>query len=425
MQTIAASTTTTTTTVTQHWELEKYSRSRSNPLNLATTTSAVGSDQIEWDHYSQPRLALRLESTFDNSSAGGGSSSNASSASLPPPLPTKMLLQVTYDPLYRDRPAASSNNGASSAAAPLLLDSIDLVSFSSREVRAATPQDQLPLKAVYRDAILGLRYLALLQPAGHLQKRQAGEFRRVQAKFTSTAERERFVDAIRVLVPVKPAADSSSAAAPPPPPTKGKKRKSKEQQVPPAPSLSVQPPFATPQSQAASSTAVTKGQKAKRARQGTTATPSTGVSERAQAPDMFEPRIPQPPPQLQQNLPPPNAGFYNGPDSQFYQNPHPGAPVTLPPAAASAAGAARRTSTSLLFREGPLASLLPILSAAGLVTPPEHDKAAALQPPAVYRTASLALLALEPDKLEALLQDALLEEGFEELVKRVKDTLGG
>lgn len=42
-----------------------------------------------------------------------------------------------------------------------------------------------------------------------------------------------------------------------------------------------------------------------------------------------------------------------------------------------------------------------------------------------YQTASLALLALEPDQLDRLLQDALLEEGFDRLVGTVKDALLG
>lgn len=438
---------TSTTVVTHHWQLEKYSRSRSSPQAAA---AALPSAPVEWDHYTQPRLALRLEAKY---TAAG---SNI--------VPNELLLQVTYDPLYRDRAPQ-----AAQAAAPLLLDSIDLASFSNPDLAHATPKGQLPLKAVYRDAVLGLRYLVAWP---------ATEFRRVQAKFTSTAERERFVDAIRVLVPVKPAAESATAtagaAATANPTTqlaanddapgtsssssKKKKRKSTGQ----LPHSTI--PFATPQSQSQQNQVAAPGastRRTKRAKHAATGTASgsggvgvggTRLNElyhhhQQQQQGEYLPPLP-PPPRSTSSRPP---SFLNAARSSFVDNevpyyshqrqgimqPYQQQQITTTTTAATTGGGA----ASLLGRSGSLASLLPRLAAtasnsttgptapvpATTTATTDHDDTAEegerFHPR--YQTASLALLALEPDQLDRLLQDALLEEGFDQLVGTVKDALGG
>ncbi|GAA5866894.1 hypothetical protein JCM8547_003909 [Rhodosporidiobolus lusitaniae] len=148
-----------------------------------------GEAEVEWDHYLQPQLSLRLKTTLSSSPSSGLSTSL--------PHVQSMLLAVSLDPLFRE-PNRSREGGQQN----LTLDLLDLASFSSSAIRAATPKDQLPLKAVYKDAVLGLRYLSL--DGGE------GTFKRLQVKFTSVEERERFVEAVRAFVPVKPAVESTT-----------------------------------------------------------------------------------------------------------------------------------------------------------------------------------------------------------------------
>ncbi|BGP41805.1 hypothetical protein JCM10449v2_005796 [Rhodotorula kratochvilovae] len=346
----------TTTTTAQHWLLHKYSRSRSlldtagpparpNPGEVAGQAS---DDHIQWDHYSQPQLALRLETTFASSS----SSSSASS-----PLPLRMVLSVTFDPLFRD-PARGGNQQ------PLLLDSLDLTSFSTPEIRAATPHDQLPLKAVYRDAVLGLRYLALSSSARSAPNQPQVEFRRLQAKFASTAERERFVDAIKALVPAKPAVEATAPAVPDAAPASEPAAKKKKPATPVKP---VKP--------------------AKKA-----ATPRTRKKPTAKT----SPAAALPPAQDSYA----SAPAYSPPlASTSLRPPAPHTPTQRLPAGIVPSSASRLPAH--------LSTLLPHLATAST------------------STASQLLAQLPQGEFEQLLQDALLEEGFGELVGRVQGMLTG
>lgn len=110
MEAPSTSTSTSTTVVTHHWQLEKYSRSRTvssaPPPSDSTQPLAV-----EWDHYTQPRLALQLQAKY----------SNYPTASNAVVIPDQLLLQVTYDPLYRSHacPGCSGCSGRSAALARL------------------------------------------------------------------------------------------------------------------------------------------------------------------------------------------------------------------------------------------------------------------------------------------------------------------
>ncbi|GAA5889034.1 hypothetical protein JCM8208_007750 [Rhodotorula glutinis] len=352
----------TTTTTTQHWLLAKYSRSRSlldaapRP-STASSNNAPGSvagqasdDSIQWDHYSQPQLALRLDTTFASSPSSSTPSSNTAH-------PLRMVLSVTFDPLFRDPDRGGTQQ-------PLLLDSLDLTAFSSREIRTHTPSDQLPLKAVYRDAVLGLRYLALSHHARTAPNQPEVEFRRLQAKFMSTAERQRFVEAVGALVPAKPAVKADPAPVAPPAPAAKKLKVG-----PPRPSSStkpVKPPakkVATPRSR--------KKQPAKKAQPHPHDTPSPPALSTAHDPlpasSPAPPSRPGPAPLAHHHLPTSST-------------------PRLPPH---------------------LSTLLPNLATAST------------------STASQLLAALPPHELEQLLQDALLEDGFEQLVERVQGTLMG
>ncbi|KAF9070096.1 hypothetical protein BDP27DRAFT_1420315 [Rhodocollybia butyracea] len=89
-----------------------------------------------------------------------------------------------------------------------------MLSFSSLVPSFHTDKQQggLPLKAVYRDSVVGIRYL----------DSSTGTFRRFQITFSSTSEASQFVDSISSVCPCK----ANNAASPPAP-----------QIMPPAPSI--------------------------------------------------------------------------------------------------------------------------------------------------------------------------------------------
>ncbi|GAA5982822.1 hypothetical protein JCM11641_004637 [Rhodosporidiobolus odoratus] len=366
-----SSNTATTTTTTHHWVLEKYSRSRmpvdrpAKRIKLAeevrggTKVKGLGEGEIEWDHYTQPQLSLRLKTTFlasSNDSASIAGSHHVQS----------MLLSITFDPLFREPDRANQH---------ITLDLLDLASFSSAAVRSATPADQLPLKAVYKDAVLGLRYLSL--EAGDSQ------FKRLQVKFTSTGERERFVEATGGLLPSKPAVETG---------TDGKKRVAKSttprKSKSGAPSVSQTPRRSTavPTTPALlSSTAPTAEGPQHHDR--TRAYPQLSISgTRTSIPSLPNTYL-----ALGSALPTPVQ-----PASQS-SNHSPSGPPPLP---------------------RNLSALLPNLAVA-----PE----APCEPPYLPTTLtpSQELAHLSPTAFDQLLQEALLEEGFEELVERVQATLAG
>jgi hypothetical protein len=113
------------------------------------------------ENSTQPQLSLRLRTTFSSSS----SSSNSQHV-------LSMLLSVSFDPLFREANRAKQH---------LTLDLLDLASFSSPALKIATPKDQPPLEAVYKYAVVGVRYLSL--------EGEEATFKRLQVKFTSVDER--------------------------------------------------------------------------------------------------------------------------------------------------------------------------------------------------------------------------------------------
>ncbi|BGP18110.1 hypothetical protein JCM10213_004213 [Rhodosporidiobolus nylandii] len=362
-----ASQTSTTTTTNQHWQLEKVSRSRV-PVEAPAKRAKLGGGEeggkggqaamdaeIEWDHYTQPQLSLRLKTTFaashSGSSSTGGGVHHVQS----------MTLSVSFDPLYREPNRAKQH---------ITLDLLDLVSFSSPAIRAATPKDQLPLKAVYKDAVLGLRYISL---EGH-----EPQFKRLQVKFLSQEERERFVEAVGALVPSKPAVEpvkpKSKAGSKAPTPRKKKQD---------APS---QQPFQQPPSSAML----------------TSDHPMSSASpfklpsaSRQSLPPVILPPLP-PIPATPRGQARPAASS-------------PAKPVSTP-----------RVSLAAHTRSLPrhLTTLLPNLASSTQPFPPASPASPTLTP-------AQQLQKLTPVEFDELLQEVLLEEGFEELLARVQATLTG
>ncbi|GAA5862740.1 hypothetical protein JCM1840_002658 [Sporobolomyces johnsonii] len=347
----------TTTTTTQQWLLEKYSRSRT-PQEPSPKRQKLGemrggeggkhgdgdTEEIEWDHFTQPQLSLRLETTF---AASTGSSESFRAE--------EMVLSVSFDPLYTESARPHQQH--------LLLDSLDLMSFSSPSIQAVTPSGQLPLKAVYRDSVVGLRYIHVSLGDSHSGQRFQSEFKRLQAKFVSTAERERFIQAIATQVPAKPAVESS----------KGSKTlsqtSSKKRSTPQRPSqVHAQPP--------------------------------TRHRNNATIP-------------LQSTL-----LRSDQPSATFRRRAIGGAPSGSRPAAQTDSTSFAAADPSSAIDPSPLPNRLSTLL-------PNLASASAHPPNPAAQSASLTLLQLSPKDFDSFLQEALLEEGFEELVDRVQAKLTG
>ncbi|KAG1746301.1 hypothetical protein EDD22DRAFT_1004582 [Suillus occidentalis] len=152
----------TTTTVT--YSLVKYSRSYPSTQNPATDS--------EWQHFIHPVIHLYLD-------AKKSSTGNLVSV--------RLRIVWNFD---------SSTNSTDVDQREITLEDLDLLSFSSIS-NSRTDSGQLdhglPLKAVYRDAVVGIRYLhprtadSTCQPV----------YRRFQITFTTATSAAQFIDAIR------------------------------------------------------------------------------------------------------------------------------------------------------------------------------------------------------------------------------------
>ena len=131
-----------------------------------------------------------------------------------------MTLKILFDAL-----ASTSAEHPSPSHQQITLLSLDLTSFSDPALVACLPEQQLPLKAVYKGTVLGLRYLHV--PDDQKSKGSAArtEFKRVQVKFTSVEERKRFVQTVRSVCPVKLAEGATEEDRQLPSPKKSRRSK--------------------------------------------------------------------------------------------------------------------------------------------------------------------------------------------------------
>ncbi|KAG6335578.1 hypothetical protein ID866_3518 [Astraeus odoratus] len=163
------------TTTTASFVLTKYSRS------YGTLSSAQGqpasASENEWRHFTNPVIKLLLDA---QKSLSGELSS----------LRLRILWSLDMQGADMDIDQRE-----------VVFEDLELLSFSSLPMfRAANnPDHGLPLKVVYRDAVVGIRYL-------HPKTVPAGSppvYRRFQMTFSNAAEASRFVDAIRPVCPCK------------------------------------------------------------------------------------------------------------------------------------------------------------------------------------------------------------------------------
>ncbi|KAG1746136.1 hypothetical protein EDB19DRAFT_379777 [Suillus lakei] len=162
----------TTTTVT--YSLAKYSRSY--PTNLSSSQNPTA--DAEWQHFIHPVINLYLD-------AKKSSTGNLVSV--------RLRILWNFD---------SSTNSTDVDQREITLEDLDLLSFSSisnSRTNPGQPDHGLPLKAVYRDAVVGIRYLHPRTADSNCQP----AYRRFQITFTTATSAAQFIDAIRPVCPCR------------------------------------------------------------------------------------------------------------------------------------------------------------------------------------------------------------------------------
>ncbi|KAJ3539281.1 hypothetical protein NM688_g6387 [Phlebia brevispora] len=162
----------TSTTSTTAYTLVKYSRAY-------PSASKTQEGDAEWQHFTNPTIRLILD--MRKKSSGELES-------------------------YRCRVLWSLNSGEDAMDVDqneVTFEDIELLSFSSPSLLQIQKQmfavHGLPLKAVYRDAIVGIRY----QHPRNLPPGVTPTFRRFQMNFQNASDASSFVDAIRPVCPCK------------------------------------------------------------------------------------------------------------------------------------------------------------------------------------------------------------------------------
>ncbi|KAI0266837.1 hypothetical protein BC834DRAFT_1041101 [Gloeopeniophorella convolvens] len=155
--------------------LEKYSRSYPPPASVQaqahSQSQTTAARQPEWQHFVNPviKLTLDIKKSMDNSFES-------------------VCLRIAWNMMDHD-----------TVQREITMEDLDLLSFSADLGSQMTPVQGLPLKAVYRGVVVGIRYqYPLSVPAT-----SPASYRRFQVNFASTAEATQFVDAIRPVCPCK------------------------------------------------------------------------------------------------------------------------------------------------------------------------------------------------------------------------------
>ncbi|KAJ8090357.1 hypothetical protein PM082_018953 [Marasmius tenuissimus] len=166
------------TTATATYTLQKYSRSYPN-------TGQTSSN--EWQHFTNPliRLVLDVQKSASNQLES-------------------VRLRIIWS--LEGGPGPNSTN-------EVVFEDLDLLSFSSIPFRNRLERQQpegLPLKAVYRDTIVGIRYLHPLD---------GNTYRRFQVTFASSPAVAQFIQSIETICPCKANNNNPVPAAPAPPPS--------------------------------------------------------------------------------------------------------------------------------------------------------------------------------------------------------------
>ncbi|KAI0032458.1 hypothetical protein K488DRAFT_85825 [Vararia minispora EC-137] len=173
------------TTSTFSFALKKYSRSY--PKTNRGSQPSAPSD-AEWQHFVQPELRLTLDITK-------GSPAGTLEA---------VKLKIVWD-------ISSGDDMMDSDQPEVALENLDLLAFSyASEMTQSQSVQSPPLKAVYRDAVVGMRYLVQRSSGTGV----APLFRRFQIVFAGEEDALQFVECIRPVCPCQSHGGASIARAP-------------------------------------------------------------------------------------------------------------------------------------------------------------------------------------------------------------------
>ncbi|KAJ7595091.1 hypothetical protein C8J56DRAFT_822279, partial [Mycena floridula] len=162
------------TTSTSRFILQKYSKSYPKSHN----TNVYGNDSAtDWQHFTNPVIRLIL----DIRKASGDGSGELESV--------RMRIQW------------SMSEDGSEQQNDVVFEDLDLLTFSAlpmnNKPQKKSAAQSLPLKAVYRDSVVGIRYL-------HPREFSPNpSYRRFQMTFTSAFSASQFIESIRTVCPCK------------------------------------------------------------------------------------------------------------------------------------------------------------------------------------------------------------------------------
>ncbi|KAH9040743.1 hypothetical protein EDB85DRAFT_71029 [Lactarius pseudohatsudake] len=164
---------------TGSYAIDKYSRSYPSPL-VRTQSQNSGAAQPEWQHFSNPVITLMLD--------------------------VKKSMDNNFESV-RLRVSWNMDMGHDGVEREVTMEDLDLLSFSGTPSQIHSGQGP-PLKAVYRGAVVGIRY----QCPFSTPATSPASYRRFQVNFASASDATQFIDAIRPVCPCK------ETAGPPAPP---------------------------------------------------------------------------------------------------------------------------------------------------------------------------------------------------------------
>ncbi|KAI9442188.1 hypothetical protein H4582DRAFT_1809893 [Lactarius indigo] len=164
---------------TGSYTIDKYSRSYPSPL-VRTQSQDLGAAQPDWQHFSNPIITLTLD--------------------------VKKSMDNNFESV-RLRVLWSMDMGHGAVEREVTMEDLDLLSFSGTPSQIHPGQGP-PLKAVYRGAVVGIRYqYPFSGPAT-----SPASYRRFQVNFASASDAAQFIDVIR---PVCPCKETTGPPAPP------------------------------------------------------------------------------------------------------------------------------------------------------------------------------------------------------------------
>ncbi|TFY77552.1 hypothetical protein EWM64_g6461 [Hericium alpestre] len=163
-----------TTTSTSSFTILKYSRSTADPSSGEKSQA----NDLDWQHFVNPVIRLVLDTT--KTSSGDLSS---------------VRMRILWN-------MNAGQDAMDIDQREVIFEDLDLLSFSPGKdsTQLSGTSQGLPLKAVFRDSIVGIRYLRNRVPGLGVPP----SYRRIQINFDTAASATQFINSIRLVCPCKP-----------------------------------------------------------------------------------------------------------------------------------------------------------------------------------------------------------------------------